>query len=1102
FSFSGLTKGTAYTLKIPAGASWEAYTHPAVTLSASQAVNITLVSAVPSYAVSGVVTSGGAAVANVTVRAYAKTGGTVAAAQTVSAATNAQGQYTLNLIDGTYVLKVLATTDYKEYVSGDITVSGAALPNQNIALTLKPYIEGVVTLGDSARSGVYVYLYKSNSYVKSATTGADGKFAFKSLEESTAYTLRVGANSGYTAADIDVTTEASGVKTQNIALIPLVTVSGKVALSSAAVAGVYVYLYTNDGSYVASARAGADGGYTIAGARGDGTTSYKLKVSATADYAAYESDVFALSANETKDIALAAVTKYAATFTVNTIADGASFALYVYGGLVGRTEVALSEGVRSIQLPAGTYSYYYYYEGLYGSGSFTVENTGATVTITLPALYTISGTVIDGEGNAVSGASVNISVDSVICVSAVTDKDGKYSFTTKQTSGKTLAISARHGTAGVGSVSVTLSDNKDVTADISLAVKTVTVTVQGSDNQSIAGAYVSINSYSYGYTSSGGTLTLRNVGAGTFNCYAYKYGYKSTSVSQAISAESDTSFTITLQEDPDLVYTFSLGASGGEISTGGFVDLRPELKYTGAATPVSDGKITLTLPTGMSVVSVSGTGNPYSGDGYNVTFAEDKTVKLPSVRVTVDGTVGNLANLGVQALFTATDVTKSAYGTLTVVNATINAPGVVKAGEAFTVYGTAPTGSVVAIKAGTAVLKTAAVQNRYYKVSVSVASAGEYELQAVAASGGQTSYSPPAALTVTADAAPAISNAAITRGYLSTPVSSSQYGGIITFSTWVNTRDPYTGYYDIEGSFKVSNLGSYAVKSVSFAGAVTGTNTDTLTESGGAYTFKFPKNAAWRGTGVKPIIVTLTKDGASYDFTIALVTIMLDPSGYVYDAVTNERVAGATVTLEIKPEGGGWTTWIDPDGLQANPQTTDENGQYGWMVPEGEYRALVSKTGYADAVANKFDSSTKIADGGYDDTNPDGGFPVPPAQMEVNIPLKYTGKPIVSASWDKTNRKLTLVFTRPMPAAETKAELSVTDGSGAAVEGTWAVSADGRTFTFTPTTAPAVGSVLKAAIAPAALSLDGVAIGDASIPDVTVTEEQGGGGNTGGSTGG
>jgi hypothetical protein len=1069
FSFPGLAKGTTYTIKIPAGNTWAA-AERSVALSASQSVTIALTAVTPSYAVGGAVKLEDTPVSGYRLSIYAAGApNTAVATQT----TDEDGLFSFTVFEGEYIIKGAATTDYKAYESASFEVSGANVSGQDIALALRPYIEGVASLGGTPKGGVYVYLYKDRAQVKSTTTDSNGKFTFKALDENAAYTLRVSGGS-YAADDVAATTSASGKTETNITLTALVTVSGTVTLGDEPVSGAYVSLYAAD-SYKGSVYTNAGGSYSISGVKADGTTQYTLKVGKSVDYAAYASDAFALTENATKNIALTTIPKYSAAFTVSTIGDGNSFALYVYGNGIDTTEVKPEGGDYTIQMPEGNnYYYYYYYEGIYGSGSFAVTSSGAAVTVTLPTLYAFAGTVKDADENVVPGAAVNSAYGSTI-----TDTAGKFSFKTTQSG--TVNIAARHDTAGYGSASNVAANTTDTV--ITLAVNSVAISVKDASEGPISGAYVSLGSYS-GYTGASGTLTLRNVGSGSFGYYAYKYGYLSASSTLAVDATGETQLAITLQEDPNLAYTFDLGISNSEIAAGGYVDIQPKLTYSGNVTPATGGKVTLTLPTGVTSAT-----NPYANGGYTAVFEDGKTAKLPAVRVTVASMVGNLADLSIQASYTAdTNINKYAYNTLTVVNATLTAPSVVQEDTEFTVYGTAPTGSIVAIKSGDAVLATAAVRNRYYTAKITMADAGEYELQAIAAAAdGQTFASPLSPLTVTEEPAPTIGGVNMADGYLSAPVDNAQYG-VKTFSTWVQTSEPYKGYYDIVGSFTVSNLGSYAVKNVSFAGAVTGEGTDTLTRTGGGYAFTFPKNAAWRGTGVKPIVVTLEKGGALYDFTIALVTIMLDPSGYIYDAVTDERIAGAEVTLETELDDN-WVKWEDPDGLQANPQTSDEDGQYGWMVQDGKYRVRVTKTGYADAIADK-------EDGTYIDGIT--GFDVPPAQTEVNIALKYTRAPEATASWDSTNQKLTLAFTRPMPETATIAALSV-EG----IEGEWAASDDGKTFTFSPKETLAANSKIKLTIEASVLSEDGVAIGDVTIPEVTVTAKPSDGpGGTGSGGGG
>jgi len=107
----------------------------------------------------------------------------------------------------------------------------------------------------------------------------------------------------------------------------------------------------------------------------------------------------------------------------------------------------------------------------------------------------------------------------------------------------------------------------------------------------------------------------------------------------------------------------------------------------------------------------------------------------------------------------------------------------------------------------------------------------------------------------------------------------------------------------------------------------------------------------------------------------------VDPSGYVYDADTNERIAGATVTvywIEYNEDDPNfWDTSPDPDEYgalwdsseysQLNPLTTDNDGCYAWDVPEGWWRVKCEHPDYQTTW------SQWVA--------------VPPPQTEVNIAM-------------------------------------------------------------------------------------------------------------------
>nr|MCR5502379.1 leucine-rich repeat domain-containing protein [Lachnospiraceae bacterium] len=96
-------------------------------------------------------------------------------------------------------------------------------------------------------------------------------------------------------------------------------------------------------------------------------------------------------------------------------------------------------------------------------------------------------------------------------------------------------------------------------------------------------------------------------------------------------------------------------------------------------------------------------------------------------------------------------------------------------------------------------------------------------------------------------------------------------------------------------------------------------------------------------------------------------TWLIDPSGYVYEAVVTNRKKGAKATVYFKNGQGGAVPWNAADYLQENPLYTNEEGAYAWDVLEGEWCVKIELEGY--------------------DTVTTDWLPVPPVQTDINIGL-------------------------------------------------------------------------------------------------------------------
>ena len=113
---------------------------------------------------------------------------------------------------------------------------------------------------------------------------------------------------------------------------------------------------------------------------------------------------------------------------------------------------------------------------------------------------------------------------------------------------------------------------------------------------------------------------------------------------------------------------------------------------------------------------------------------------------------------------------------------------------------------------------------------------------------------------------------------------------------------------------------------------------------------------------------------------------ILDPSGYVYEGVSSNRLQGVTATCYYKETVEDMygdlhenvVLWDAEEYAQKNPLFTDENGMYAWDVPQGLWQVKFEKEGYQTTYSE--------------------WLPVPPPQLEVNIAMVQNAQPEVTGA--------------------------------------------------------------------------------------------------------
>ena len=150
---------------------------------------------------------------------------------------------------------------------------------------------------------------------------------------------------------------------------------------------------------------------------------------------------------------------------------------------------------------------------------------------------------------------------------------------------------------------------------------------------------------------------------------------------------------------------------------------------------------------------------------------------------------------------------------------------------------------------------------------------------------------------------------------------------------------------------------------------------------------------------------------------------LIDPSGFVYEGVENNRLEGVTATVFYKETtkdiyGDDVETvymWDAENYDQQNPQLTDENGEYGWMVPTGLWQVKYEKQGY----------QTEYSD----------WLPVPPPQLDVNQGMTSMAQPVVS-DVKATPQAVRVTFDKYMRADSLTAQRIFVTRNGQKVNGT------------------------------------------------------------------
>ena len=902
------------------------------------------------------------------------------------AATQTDGSYSYSIVikDGTSQVAALAL---------NVTVSNTPVLVTGISLN-----KSAVTVNVGSTTALTATVLPSNATNKTVNWSSDNENAATVSQSGVVSAVGTGT-AVITAATQDGSYKANC--TVNVG----VTISGKLFCGGDACTYTWISLYNSQGNYVSGKNTGIDGGFSFAGIPvGD----YTLQAYAPEyGYQNLKASVTIEKGDTVKDVGnISFDSKYANTTSLGVTVSGATgaYQIYVYSP---DTQYNNYKSINSNttttfdNIPYGSntkcyVSLYDYNTGYYGQKTITL-GANNSITFDIPASYTISGTVKDEDGAAITWQTVVASSETNTYY-GYTDANGSYSIKGLPPGNYTVGMYPYSNYQAVNQ-NVTITNN-NMTADL-IANKGMTIsgTVEKTDGTSPYRAYLTLYDkdnkpvcYATAAGKSGFVMdgAVKTPGDYTLKVeYIYSENYTSQSfvggsVSLTVTQDDINSSKMVLgspvtYSDPTSISDIFKGTGNlvvtdvNIVHTDSIVNLVIKYQNNGN-TSVDSAKFTAQLPSGVTAVN----GN----DTFTVSNLAAGQAGQQTITVKIGTVDSNFINIPVSVR-----IGESTYdfgtASLEFANITLSGTNAVDTSTSFKVYGEATAGSTIIIKNAEtgAVLASATPSGRWYSAEISLTDAGTYQLVAEATAGGVTAKSD----VLTVDAKDnQISVLKVKRD--NSALSLNKRIGVYTFSTYANSE--LNGFdFSLSVAFKNgSNITSvvYNFSDLKYEAQ--------KTVDGDWYA----NLSGWKGAGLKTITATVkTSDGKTLTFIIAEVTVLIDPSGVITDAETGAPLAGATVVCQVD-NGGNWENWDAESYGQSNPMTSDSNGCYGWMVPAGTYRILAYKDGY-----QTYDTTLDTKN-----TN-NNSIIIPPPRTDVNFEMEPSVR-VTSVSLNKTTLSLTV----------------------------------------------------------------------------------------------
>ncbi len=946
-------------------------------------------------------------------------------------------QWTLTPGDGVKTVYVRFIPPYApslsalQYVSKTITldtekpvVSGVQF-NQSF-YNVNDYINIVAASPEKGLIAEAEILDASGTVLKTVSMGYIGQNTAGTYDYSTTVKLESASYLKVRVKMKDLAGNVSDPSTKDIAYVQQNDIRGRLMMGSSGAYYRYVDLYkvSDNGttSYYGSTQTDWNGNFYF----------YKVpsgtyQIRATGDYYRYNDFVSNnITVSISSDIGtFNFVSKYPSiSSNISVLRSdgspiGAHIYLYNWNHGIYNYYSAPNGTVTATDLPQDSGYYMYIYDlnwNYIGSKNyFTISNS---LTYTLPNSKTLTGTAyyLDANGTKVPMSDIYVSASSVYPydeyhgVGAYTDANGQYTLDLRE--GRTYSIYSYNWSgkysdypyAAVNNHQVSMDSNRSLDVEFYKANK-----IFGKIMDSTTGAFLP-NVWLYNYSSNGyygdsvsandkGEYSIK-AGRGDISMYAYdwswryEYFYADKNSTPAVPSFSNTDSGVNKEYNISLrPWGVSSAFNGGgnsvvtsqEVVQKGNRNIKVKVNYqNNSGRDLSNVNIKAMRPQG---VSLSSTGNNLDeitlpllkageSGSFNFMINVDESFVGDSISIPVNANFdGSVSNIG------------TAY--LKVIYVKLSGNPVAEKSKMYTIYGEATPGTEITVylkddskpnKKGK-VVGTGTPNGKWYTIKFTAPSTdGTYTYFAESKYKEDRAISNDITVKVD-DTTPFVKDVALSSsGGTKSGVNEST--GVASYTAFVNGA---LQGRDISVELTLGNADAYTSATVRFAGREYTATKDT----NGVFKATV---SGWSGSGTKSMEFKV----GDLVFTIAEVVILIDPSGYVFDAYSGQLLSGALAEC-YELVNGNWVQWNAQKYGQVNPQITLDDGKYGWMVPEGSYRVVVKKPGY-----QTFDTLKTITGSAYNYND----LTVLPERLDINIGLISTDQPIVVSSFPENNGTL------------------------------------------------------------------------------------------------